>query len=250
MKKSLILLLFVAVMSLLVADLTVDIPFETTLVGPEAHGVTENWTSPFFHVTNNGAEGTYFIDLVPTDLPTGWMATWCNEGLDGVPDGCHSYSAPAWEFIFPAGATIDLDFQAIYNTTDYFHFEYVITSDDLAEPLVLPFTFKTADAVSNDDNVQDVSDFGLVSNYPNPFNPTTTISFNLTPANATDAKIEIFNIKGGLVQQFSNLTVVNNSGSVIWNGNDLNGNSSPSGVYYYRLNSGSISETRKMIMVK
>ncbi len=245
MKRSLLLILFIAVVAMLAAELVVDIPFDTEVVGEEPREMTTH-VSPFFHITNNGPEGVYQIDLVPVDLPDGWQAMWCNEGLaPTVPDGCHHYASPAWEFTFPAGATISLDLQAMYNTTGYFYVDYVITSDDLAEPLVLPFLFRTAEAVSNDDDVQGALKPGLLANYPNPFNPTTTISYNLTKAQADNAKIEIFNIRGELVKEFRNLTVNNNTGSVVWTADNA-----ASGVYYYKLTSGSITDTKKMLMVK
>jgi hypothetical protein len=249
MKKTIILLIFIALAVFLAAQLTVDIPFETNFVGPEPHG-NETWTSQFFHITNNGATGTYSVTLVPEDLPVGWMATWCNEGLSNTADGCHPYSAPAWEITFLAGETLSLDFQAIYSTSGGFYFSYIIDSDDLTTPLVLPFSFRTEDYNDVDENTQPGFMPGLQNNYPNPFNPETTISFNLTQDLAEDAQLSIYNTKGELVKNFKDLNVTNNMGSVVWRGTDNNGNECPSGIYFYRLNSGSFTETKKMVMVK
>ncbi len=250
MKKTILLLVFIAVFAMLAAELVVDIPFSTELVGPEPHGTT-NWTSEYFSITNTGGEGIYQIDLVPINLPTGWAAMWCNEGLSPlVADGCHHYASPAWEFTFPAGATLNLDFQASYDRTGYFYLNYVITSSELNEPMNLPFLFRTEDAVANDEDTQPILKPSLINNYPNPFNPTTTISYNLTKDQARNAKIEIFNIRGELVQVFTGLKVNENNGSVVWNGENLNGRISSTGVYYYKLSSGKYTETKKMLMVK
>ncbi|MBN2830636.1 MAG: T9SS type A sorting domain-containing protein [Candidatus Cloacimonetes bacterium] len=249
MKRTIIMLIFIALVAMLAAQLTVDIPFSTNLVGPEPHG-TENWTSEYFHITNTGATGTYSVVLVPENLPEGWMCTWCNEGLSNVPDGCHPYSAPAWEITFLSGETLSLDFQAIYSTSGAFDFSYVIDSADLAAPLVLPFNFRTEDYDSIDEDIIPGFRPALNGNFPNPFNPETTISFALTKELAINAKLSIYNINGKLVKSFTNLTTTNDRGTVVWHGMDNNGKSCASGVYYYQLSSGNFLETRKMILIK
>ena len=85
----------------------------------------------------------------------------------------------------------------------------------------------------------------FLTNYPNPFNPTTTISFNLT---AEDAKIEIYNLKGQKIKQL----LSNSAGehSVIWDGTDENNQPVSSGIYFYQLKSGKFSETKKCILLK
>ena len=86
----------------------------------------------------------------------------------------------------------------------------------------------------------------IVFNYPNPFNPETSISYNLdNPENAT---IEIFNTKGQLVQSYNDLC--NENSCVVWDGNDLNGNPVSSGIYFYKLNTPEGNYIRKMILAK
>jgi len=72
----------------------------------------------------------------------------------------------------------------------------------------------------------------LYPNYPNPFNPSTTISFSLTAKNAKDAKIEIFNLKGQKIRQYS---IFNNQSSIVWDGTDENNKPVSSGIYLYQL---------------
>ena len=78
----------------------------------------------------------------------------------------------------------------------------------------------------------------IIGNYPNPFNPQTTIQYDLISQESSI--IEIFNTKGQLIDT---LPVYNTSTQVIWNANKQ-----PSGIYYYRLKD-SIS-TGKMILMK
>ena len=88
-------------------------------------------------------------------------------------------------------------------------------------------------------------------NYPNPFNPSTTIFFNLTTEHT---ELIIFNLKGQEIKTFPViLSGVEGSGenySVTWNGKDENENSVSSGVYFYKMNNGSYSHTKKMILLK
>jgi hypothetical protein len=84
-------------------------------------------------------------------------------------------------------------------------------------------------------------------NYPNPFNPTTTISFNFTAENAKDTELVIYNIKGQKIKQFS---IFNNQSSIVWDGTDENNQLVSSGIYFYKLDAGEFSQTRKMILLK
>lgn len=97
-----------------------------------------------------------------------------------------------------------------------------------------------------------------MSNYPNPFNPSTEIRFNLTANDADDAKIEIFNTRGQKVKQLeADLSFRpggsqgNTSFSVTWDGTDFNNQPVSSGVYLYRLTvSGKPLAQQKMILLK
>ncbi|MFC1897978.1 DUF2271 domain-containing protein [Candidatus Cloacimonadota bacterium] len=88
----------------------------------------------------------------------------------------------------------------------------------------------------------------LLGNYPNPFNPSTTIFFD-TSNLPESAQIEIYNMKGQIVKTFD-ITLSEVEGSVTWNGTDDNSKSVSSGVYYYVLKSGGIIDTKKMVLLK
>jgi predicted glutamine amidotransferase len=87
-----------------------------------------------------------------------------------------------------------------------------------------------------------------VSNYPNPFNPSTNISLSLTES--TDVNIQIYNIKGQLVRCFG--TKRYNAGTNVfeWNGTDDANKSVSSGIYFIRINAGSETHTHKIVMMK
>ena len=89
-----------------------------------------------------------------------------------------------------------------------------------------------------------------ISNYPNPFNPSTTISFNLAKT-AKDTKITIYNLKGEKVRSINVTDCKQGENKVVWNGKDDNNKKVASGVYLYQLKqNGKAMVTKKMIMVK
>ncbi len=86
-------------------------------------------------------------------------------------------------------------------------------------------------------------------NYPNPFNPSTSIGFSLPVA--APVTLAVYNLKGQLVKTLlSNSELGSGKHSVIWDGLDDNGRSVSSGIYFCRLSSGSTQATRKMLLAK
>ncbi len=89
----------------------------------------------------------------------------------------------------------------------------------------------------------------LKQNHPNPFNPSTTISYSLAD-DIIDPQIEIYNVKGQKVKSYQLEDIIGEN-SIIWNGKDANDKSISSGVYFYRLvNGGETVQSRKMLMIK
>lgn len=87
-----------------------------------------------------------------------------------------------------------------------------------------------------------------IHNYPNPFNPSTTISFSI-PFDMP-CRLDIFNVRGQKVKTVLNETRRAGSHSIIWNGTDENGSSVSSGVYYYKLSTPDQSHVSKMLLMK
>ncbi|MDX9856182.1 MAG: T9SS type A sorting domain-containing protein [candidate division Zixibacteria bacterium] len=85
--------------------------------------------------------------------------------------------------------------------------------------------------------------FALAQNYPNPFNPSTEISFSLP--NASDVRLEVFNVLGQSVAILVDGRVEAGTHSVRWDASN-----SASGVYLYRIQAGEFTDTRKMMLLK
>ena len=86
------------------------------------------------------------------------------------------------------------------------------------------------------------ANFALNQNYPNPFNPTTTISFNLPVA--SEYTLTVYNVTGQVVTQFAGEAEAGVV-SIEW---DASANAS--GIYFYKLNAGDFSATKKMVLLK
>ena len=86
------------------------------------------------------------------------------------------------------------------------------------------------------------SAFGLI-NYPNPFNPTTHISFSLHEAG--DVRLDIYNVMGQTVATPVDEYLTSGFHEVEWSASSV-----ASGVYFYRLTAGGISETKRMLLLK
>lgn len=102
--------------------------------------------------------------------------------------------------------------------------------------------------VANDDEVVVPATTQLIGNYPNPFNPNTTIRFSLEKA--APAQVTIFNQKGQVVKTYELPAAEKGLNNISWNGKDNNGQSVANGVYFFRLKSGSFTSTKKMVMMK
>ncbi len=88
----------------------------------------------------------------------------------------------------------------------------------------------------------------LEKNYPNPFNPSTTISFSI-PSDMS-CKLDVYNIRGQKVKTLLNENMMAGRHSIVWDGVDDNGRSVSSGVYFYRLATPNRNQTYKMLMIK
>jgi len=89
--------------------------------------------------------------------------------------------------------------------------------------------------------------FGLEQNFPNPFNPTTTIALNMPVE--SDYSITIFNVAGQKVREFAGHSAAGVL-NVVWDGTDANGSTVASGIYFYRASADKFSETKKMVLMK
>jgi len=87
------------------------------------------------------------------------------------------------------------------------------------------------------------NNFSLKQNYPNPFNPLTTIEYNIPQNNFV--KITIYNLRGEKTKTLVNKNKIAGNYSVVFDGSNFS-----SGIYFYRIEAGNYSNTKKLVLMK
>jgi len=90
--------------------------------------------------------------------------------------------------------------------------------------------------------------FNDLRNFPNPFNPTTTISFSIPKESNVD--LSIYNIKGQKIKKLEIRNLKLGINEVVWDGTDNDNKPVSSGIYFYQLKAGEFEEIKKMILLK
>jgi len=104
------------------------------------------------------------------------------------------------------------------------------------------------DPVANEDEYLPAVSTELIGNYPNPFNPETTIAYSIK--DRCKVRLEVYNLKGQLVRTLVNEEKANGHYKAVFNAKDEKGNTLSSGIYFYRLQAGNYISTRKMLLME
>ncbi len=103
--------------------------------------------------------------------------------------------------------------------------------------------------VFSEDNTIPEAEYSLNQNYPNPFNPTTTISFNIPEDSQID--LSIYNVRGQKIKILARGNTPKGLYSIIWNGDNDEGNAVGSGIYFYKLQvNGEVKDVRKCLLLR
>jgi Peptidase C10 family/Spi protease inhibitor/FlgD Ig-like domain len=94
----------------------------------------------------------------------------------------------------------------------------------------------------------EINSLALTANYPNPFNPTTTIFFRLQ--HDTEVKLNIYNAKGQQVKTLAEGRFTKGDHSLIWSGEDEKQQIVSAGIYFYQIQAGAEIITRRMVLLK
>lgn len=139
------------------------------------------------------------------------------------------------------------DYELVPENTYTYHVTALYTEDDY-EGESGPSNSVVVEVVSTDSNVAEPFTTKLSRNYPNPFNPTTTISF--TTAHEGLVSLEVFNARGQKVITLVNDHLSAGEHKVVWNGRDNSNREVSSGIYFYRMESGTYSAIERMVLIK
>ncbi|MCP4547635.1 MAG: T9SS type A sorting domain-containing protein [bacterium] len=146
-----------------------------------------------------------------------------------------------WEAVIPAGTA--------ENTVEYYIHAEDNSGRDAGMPRVAPdalYSFMQSGTTGIDDMAP--SQAVLNANYPNPFNPETTFSFELH--HEGQVRLSVYDTQGRIVRTLINGTCPAGRTSITWNGKDDAGRTLSSGVYLYRLHAAGLVYTRPATLVK
>lgn len=146
------------------------------------------------------------------------------------------YDAPAGWGLNPASSQTE--------NTLFLAFSMMMMPDDI----YAAFLVNWFELVSVDPNTSLPTEFALANNYPNPFNPSTTIAFEV-PA-SSEVMITVYNVLGQKVVDLVNNNYSAGSYDVVWNGLDAAGTPVSSGLYMYKMTAGNFTATSKMLYLK
>jgi hypothetical protein len=218
-----------------------------------------------FEVHLNNTELVALLEFTLVDIPESMTVDSITpvgrfssaESIDGWEEEDGSYYFLGYDFNgIQAGSGPILEFYVQFddnlnNSSIIMSMASYATGDLVTNPLTTVFhgfgQF-TEYFVALDEEVSIPGEFALHPNFPNPFNPTTMIAYDLP--DASDVQLDIYDLMGRNIN-----TVVNQNQSVgrhfvIWNANDYLGNQVSAGVYLYRLQAGNKIFTRKMVLMK
>lgn len=224
-------------------DITGDIPPEINI----------------FHVGTSSTEG--LPDSIPPWTQVRVMATANDQNPSGGSDGIerlilhyqlNSLTANASSAIMMMAYNMALGeyvyFTDIPGQTNGTTVYWWVSAEDVEGNIsITPKRSYTLGAVVSVDEINP-DRIDLLGNFPNPFNPITTISYSMDEI--SDVSITILNIRGQVVKNLFTGRVNTGEYSVSWNGTDQFGQAVPSGLYIYQLQSNDRILTAKMMLIK
>lgn len=179
------------------------------------------------------------VNRISNDIPSGWTTTLC------VGSTCYGSDISSVNEVVPVGDSI------LYSIT--FHTDsqpgsgqsilqfFELGGDPGTEEHLYTAVTETS-SLFDEPNLQ-ISSARLFGNFPNPFNPRTVISYQLSVAN--NVELSVYNINGRQVTMLIREKQRAGKYNVPFNAGDL-----PSGTYLYRLKAGNKIQTGKMLLIK
>jgi hypothetical protein len=182
-------------------------------------------------------------------LPSGWSSSFCVGGVNGI---CYdpvldtitvtlsgsSQTELVLDFTtsnLPAQGQITVRIEDVSNTSDYR--ENFFSVSTAATALINP-------------EIRTRANFRLYRNYPNPFNPSTTIPFEIGGSVRQRTVITVYSILGQIIRILMNDKLSPGYHQVIWDGRDNQGNLVSSGIYFVELRTENHIYMNKIFLLK
>ena len=247
------------------ADVYIGTPPAAYTIENVTGDLEPNGTGSFeVHVQNTETIG--IVSFTLADLPQSMTVTniiglerFDDVIIDGSygenEDGTYSFFGfdPVTGLEAGSGPILQLDVEFdnnLYNSSIILTMPALATADGYANPIMSVFHGfgQFTGYLSADDEIELPGEFALHPNYPNPFNPETIISYDLSEA--VNVRLEIYDLMGRMVNLLVNQNQNPGRYSVNWNASDFFGQKVSAGVYLYRLQVGNKSFAKKMILMK
>lgn len=241
-------------------------------IGAAVEAAPNNGTSINTNYVTTSPELQYQIDFTETGTYYVWTRAWASDntndswhvGLDGaaIPsaDRISLLDYNQWTWV---NKTLDQNAPATFDiTTPGRHIVNLWMREDgllidrllfTTDPNVVPSGAGPQESDRSTPTLIEVAEpvprqFSLEPNYPNPFNPATTLRFTL--AHPSTPHLSVYDLSGRLVARLVDEPLGPGTFEVVWHGHDEHGLPLPSGVYFARLETGTFSQTRSMLLVK
>ena len=115
--------------------------------------------------------------------------------------------------------------------------------NDIVSPIFLRTSLE-----DDSDDIKEPEVFSMQPIYPNPFNPSTTISYEV--AKRGPVKVTIYNVKGEMVKVLLDRVQESGNHSIVWDGSGSNGFKVSSGIYFCSVRANGSVKTRKLVLLR
>ncbi len=162
----------------------------------------------------------------------------------------HKASAELNAYFMPADGTITIDLEPYLTTPENTMSLSLVGSAGTGGQVMISPEAERVDYILELQVVPE--QFQLAQNFPNPFNPSTNIEFDVPQSLGTDARVQllVFNLLGELVRVLVDDELSAGRHLAAWDGRNAAGGQVASGVYLYQLIAGETRETRRMLLVR
>ena len=166
---------------------------------------------------------------------------WGSQDQLPSPFQSHDSMLPSW-----TGGEYDVSTE--HGNVVFMAFNLSMMPDDIQQAVMGNFLAWSGSTVSNEEEPNLPTQFALYENYPNPFNPVTTIRFDVPEV--SDVNITVYNVLGKQVNSIDLNTMSPGQHHIKWRGIDNAGKPVSSGVYFYTIKAGDFFATKKMMLLK
>ncbi len=233
-------------------DYSITVPYDWSgIVTPVKTAYRFNPTErDYDSVETNLEDEDYFAQFIFLTI-AGSVRNTSGIAVKGVPlDGLPSQPITTEDGFYSTMVPYGWSGSATPKKTDYTFSPEIIEFDSvITDQTNQDFTaYYLSLGVDGENDNQVPTEFSLGQNWPNPFNPATTIRFGLPKS--TYVTLRVYNILGGEVVTLIAKDLPAGNYQIDWNGADANGREVATGLYLYRLQADTYTETRKMLLLK